>query len=67
MKEIDTRGRDLLNSNMYGLSIREYFAVNLMNALVSNSELRLDSRLAAKFAVKYADQLVEELNDPSNI
>lgn len=67
MKQIDTRSGDMLNDALYGLSIREYFALHLMNGLVANSDLKLDSRLAAKFAVKYANHLIEELNDPSNI
>lgn len=63
MKELDTRGFDLVSDKLYGLSIREYMATNIMQGLVANPEIKLDSRLAAKFAVKYTDHLIEELNE----
>jgi hypothetical protein len=63
MKQLSTRGNDLLRDELYGLSIREYMATQIMQGLVANSEIKLDSRLAAKFAVKYTDHLIEELNE----
>jgi hypothetical protein len=63
MKQLSTRGADLLRDELYGLSIREYMATQIMQGLVANSEIKLDSRLAAKFAVKYTDHLIEELNE----
>lgn len=48
---------------MTDLTKKEFFALYLMQGLISNPEVRLDSRLAAKFAIKYAQHLIEELND----
>lgn len=49
-----------------GLTTREYMATHIMQGLVANPEIRLDSRLAAKFAVRYANHLIEELNNEEN-
>lgn len=66
MKQIFTRGNDFVHDELYGLSLREYMATQVMQGLVANSEIKLDSRLAARFAVHYANHLIEELNNEEN-
>lgn len=42
---------------------REYMATMILSGIVSNSDMRMDSALAAKFAVRYTENLLEELNE----
>lgn len=63
MKQIFTRGNDLVSDELYGLSLREYMATMILSGIVSNPDMRMDSALAAKFAVRYTDNLIEELNE----
>jgi hypothetical protein len=63
MKQIFTRGNDLVRDELYGLSLREYMATMILSGIVSNPDMRMDSSLAAKFAVRYTDSLIEELNE----
>lgn len=50
-----------------GLTKREYIAIAMMQSLVQRGDTpKLDSaRTYAKNALKYADALLEELEDPS--
>ena len=41
----------------------EYMATMILSGIVSNADMRMDSALAAKFAVRYAQNLIEELNE----
>ena len=48
------------------MTLKEYFAVHIMTGIVSNPDMRMDSRMAAIFAKKYAEHLIEELNNESD-
>lgn len=58
-------------SNVFDLQIpfnftkREYMTTIILSGIVANPDMRMDSALAAKFAVRYADNLLEELNEQS--
>ena len=62
----NTDANDLVYSTNGGLNKIEYMATQIMQGLVANSEIKLDSRMAARFAVKYAETLIEELNEVAN-
>jgi hypothetical protein len=54
---------DLVYSTTGGLTKIEYMATLILSGIVSNSDMRMDSALTAKFAVRYAQNLIEELNE----
>jgi hypothetical protein len=60
---VDNRSSDYVDNEVrYGLSKREYFAAMAMQGMVSKTNDYNYARAIAEVAVKYADELINELN-----